>query len=155
MATRLRELPLPTYEGDAAGWAIAQAAALRDQRIDLLDWENLAEEIADVAGRERDKMESALRLVLSHMLKWEYQPMRRSRSWFNTVNEQRRRVTRQLRENPSLRHGLPKSILESYADAKGEASVDMDAHPRIFPAECPYSFDEIMTRPIEWDGELA
>ena len=155
MATRLREPDLPAYRDDAAGWASAQAVALRDRRVDLLDWENLAEEIADVAGRERDKMDSALRLVLSHLLKWEYQPERRSRSWFTTVNTQRRHVARQLRQNPSLKHDLPVSIAESYADARGEASVDMNTHPRIFPAECPYSFDEIMTRPIEWDGELA
>ncbi len=155
MATRLRDAPLPDYDADAAGWSEAQANALRGRRFDLLDWDNLAEEIADVARRERDKLEAALYLVMMHLLKWDHRSLRRSRSWHNTIAEQRRKVTRQLLENPSLRPRLPDLIAASYRDARGKAAVQTSMRIGDFPTDCPYSFDEIMTRPIEWNGEIA
>lgn len=155
MATKLREVPLPAYGSDAAGWAEAQAAALRERRIDLLDWDNLAEEIADVSGRERDKLESALATLLMHLLKWDHQPSRRGASWAITVAEQRRRIARGLTENSSLRPRVPDMVDHSYASGRNAAAIELQVSPKLFPSICPYSFDEIMTRPIEWDGELA
>lgn len=155
MATRLREPPLPEYEADAVGWAEAQAAALRARRVELLDWENLAEEIEGVARNERDHLESALRLVTMHLLKWENQSGRRSRSWWTTIANQRDRARKRLHENPSLRPRLSEIIEDAYRRARRDAADEMDMSAKLLPTECPYSFDEIMTRPIEWDGELA
>ena len=155
MATRLREPQLPDYEADGVGWAEAQAAALLARRVDLLDWENLAEEIADVGKHQREHLESALRLVVMHLLKWDHQSERRSRSWWTTIANQRHRATKRLRENPSLRPRLPEIIEDAYRTARLDAADEMDVPIKLLPHECPFSFDEIMTRPIEWDGELA
>jgi len=155
MATKLREPALPDYEADGVGWAEAQAAALLARRVDLLDWENLAEEIADVGKRERDTLESALRLVAMHLLKWDHQSERRSRSWWTTIANQRDGARKRLRENPSLRPRLAGIIEDAYRVARRDAANEMDIAIKSIPIECPYSFDEIMTRPIEWDGELA
>ena len=155
MATRLREPPLPDYEADGVGWAEAQAAALLARRVDLLDWENLAEEVADVARSERDKLQSALRLVIMHLLKWDHQAAKRSRSWWTTIANQRDHAGQRLAENPSLRPRLAAIIAAGYRTARRDAASEMDVSVASLPAECPYSFDEIMMRPIEWDGELA
>lgn len=155
MATKLRDAPLPDYETDVAGWAEGQAAALRERRIDALDWDNLAEEIADVSGRERDKIESAMVMLIAHLLKWDHQQSRRSLSWFLTVNEQRRRILRGFRDNPSMRPRASELTLDSYGGGRNEAARQMRILPKLLPADCPYSFDEIMTRPVEWDGEAA
>ena len=37
-----------------------------------------------------------MRVLLTHMLKWDHQPERTSRSWENTTTEQRDRTERQL-----------------------------------------------------------
>ncbi len=155
MATRLREPPLPEYETDAAGWAEAQAAALRERRVDRLDWENLAVEIADVSGRERDKIVSALRVLLLHLLKWDHQPARRSRSWWRSVAEQRGRIADGLDENPSLRPRVAWMIARAYRDARRDAAVEMRVFLDALPAECPYHFEEMINRPVEWNGEIA
>lgn len=68
------------YEDDIHAWAKEQAELLRASQLDRIDARNLAEEIADVGEREYDKLESALCVLLTHMLKWDYQPERRSRS---------------------------------------------------------------------------
>ena len=38
---------------------------------------------------EYDKLESALRVLMLHLLKWDHQPDMRSRSWTLSIREQR------------------------------------------------------------------
>ena len=87
------------YEDDAYTWALQQAALLRARQADRLDWINLAGEIANVANAEYDKLQAALLVVLQHLLKWDYQAKRRSRSWVLSVREHRRHVERSLRRH--------------------------------------------------------
>ena len=41
------------YERDYYSWAIGQSRALRDRKDSKLDWENLAEEVEDLAKDEK------------------------------------------------------------------------------------------------------
>jgi hypothetical protein len=43
--------------------------------------------------------------LLAHLLKWQYQPDRRDsdgKSWLRTIREQRRKIPKLIRDNPSL-----------------------------------------------------
>src|ERR687883_164807 len=80
------------YDRDLYSWAIEQAALLRAGRIAEADVLNIAEEIDDVGNEQYDKLESALRIILIHLLKWDHQPERRSRSWWASIRVQRRHV---------------------------------------------------------------
>ena len=76
------EAPARTeYERDFYSWLAEQAHLLRESRFDALDRENLAEEIESLGREQFNKLESALRVLLTHILKWDHQPRRRSRSW--------------------------------------------------------------------------
>lgn len=134
------------YERDLHAWAHEQARLLRAGRLDLIDAENLAEEIVDVGNREYDKLESALRVLLTHMLKWDHQKERRTRSWENTIHVQRRHALRQLRKNPSLKPHLDEAIAEAYDDARRLASSETDRDVERFPESCPYGWEEMMGR---------
>ena len=90
----------PLYERDLYAWSIDQARLLREGRLAEVDAENVAEEILDVGRNEYDKLESALRGLLMHVLKWDHQPDKRTRSWENTIRIQRRHALRQIEENP-------------------------------------------------------
>jgi len=57
---------------------------------------------------------SRLGVLLGHLLNWELQPERRSRSWWLSVREQRRAIARLLRENPSLEPKLPEALADGY-----------------------------------------
>ena len=48
------------YEADIAAWAEQQADALRRRAANEIDWENVAEEIEDVARRDRNRIYGAL-----------------------------------------------------------------------------------------------
>lgn len=73
-----------------------QARLLRAGKIDEIDTENIAEGILDVGKTEYRILESALTVLLTHMLNWDHQPERRSRSWESTIAEQRDQVDQQL-----------------------------------------------------------
>ena len=78
------------YDRDLYGWAVQQAALLRAGRITEADILNIAEEIDDVGNEQYDKLESAIRVILLHLLKWDHQSAKRSRSWHLSVAVQRR-----------------------------------------------------------------
>lgn len=147
--------PGPAYEDDLAAWSFHQAMLLRSGQLHLLDRAWIAEELEDVGSEQFDRWESALRLVLMHMLKWDHQPERRARSWTNSIAMHRRRAARQLKKNPSFQSRFGEVLVEAYEDARAETAVETDMPLRRFPAACSYSWDEIMTRPFDWPEDNA
>ncbi len=91
------------YEYDFYGWTELQAKALANRQVEALDWQNLREEIISLGKQEYRELVSRLTVLVGHLLKWEYQPDKRSRSWFLTIREQRRGIRRHLEGNPSLK----------------------------------------------------
>jgi predicted nucleic acid-binding Zn-ribbon protein len=140
-------------EADLYSWAMRQAELLRAGRLSEIDPAAIAEEIDDVGEEQYDKLESALRILMLHLLKWDNQPDRRTRSWTTSVREQRRRVLRQLRKNPGLKSRLDEALVEAYEDARDEASGETGMPVNAFPATRPYEFQEIMERPVVWPGD--
>jgi hypothetical protein len=127
-------------------WSQEQARLLKARRFGEIDADNIAEEILDVGSNEYDKLESALRVLLMHMLKWDHQPERRSRSWENTIGLQRDHALRQLRRNPGLKSRASEAVADAYSDARRLASTETDLDLDRFPAKCPYDWDAILHR---------
>jgi len=144
---------LVAKERDLYTWARQTAELLREGRLGDLDLAHVAEEIDDVGEEQYLRLESALRVLLHHLLKWDHQPGAHSRSWAITVREQRRRVERQLRKNPGLKGRLDEALADAYEDARDEAARETGLPTRTFPGVLPYVFAEIMERPIVWPGD--
>ena len=90
----------PSYDGDVVAWANEQARRLRAGEFHRLDIEHIADEIEDVGKSEQQELVNRVALLIAHLLKWHYQPGHRSRSWENTIREQRRRCQRRLKKTP-------------------------------------------------------
>ena len=132
------------YEEDVYTWAMRNAELIRQGRFDEIDVDHVAEEIESVGKSERRELENRLIVLLSHLLKWQYQPERRGRSWLATIKEQRRRVSSVLKTNPSLRPFLDEIIDEAYASARLVAVREAGLDETIFPEVCPFSFEDIL-----------
>jgi hypothetical protein len=132
------------YEQDVCAWSEQTAAALRDRRLDGVDWDAVAEEILDVSKRERSKLESALRQVLVHMLKWQFQPGKRTRSWELSIIEHRLRAKRVLEENPSLRRSAHVVVFYAYAIARVRAAKQTGIELDVFPEQCPFTLADVL-----------
>jgi len=133
------------YEHDAYAWALEQAGLLRAGKLEQLDLEHLAEEIESMGKSERRALVSQLARLLMHLLKWDHQPERRSRSWRLTIIDAQAKTTRLLNDNPSLKASLPELMNEAYGDARRAAAIETDSELHAFPEECMYGFDEAVT----------
>jgi len=141
------------YEHDLYSWAVEQAALLRAGRIAETDAKNIAEQLDDVGNEQYDKLESALKIILMHLLKWDHQPERRLRRWRSSILVHRRHVLKVLRKNPGLKPLVGEAVSEAYEVARIEAAGETELDEDTFPLECPYSYDELMQRPIAWPPE--
>ncbi|MBV9065206.1 MAG: DUF29 domain-containing protein [Methylobacteriaceae bacterium] len=152
MATPVRVPELSvSYADDLYSWTKQQASLLLSGRFSELDIEHIVEELIGVGNEQYDKLQSALTILLMHLLKWDYQPERRSRSWVLSIREHRRRVTRILNRNPGLKSELHLAMSEAYEDAADRAAGETDLPDHIFPEKNEYSWEAMMTRKIEWD----
>jgi len=138
------------YSADIAAWAVQQAGFLR-QRADAsrsghadnaLDWANLAEEIEDVGISQKREVRSRLRVICQHLLKWEYQPEHRSRSWQATIRTQRREVASVLEDSPSLRPYAAAELDEAFAAAREDAEAETGL--LHLPRECPWPIGQVL-----------
>ena len=102
--------PAARYGDDLYTWVQEQVALLRAGRLSEVDAANVAEELADVGSEQYEKLESALAVLTLHLLKWDFQPKRRSRSWEATIKEQRRRIMRVLKKNPGLKSLISEAV---------------------------------------------
>jgi hypothetical protein len=123
-----------------------QARLIREGRFDAVDRENLAEEIESLGREQFNKLESALRVLLLHILKWDHQPERRSRSWVLSIRQQRLEIEDVLGDNPGLRPRIAEAVARAYRKARIETAKETGIELDTFPETCPYSFDQITTR---------
>lgn len=140
----------PSYAHDFYSWTLAQAAALRAGSLRDLDLANLAEEIEDLGRQEFSQLAGAYRVILIHMLKWDHQPERRSRSWVTSIKTQQLDAAFVLQDNPGLKSRLGDAIERAYLGARVRAAGETGLPERTFPTACPYTLDEIMNRPFDW-----
>lgn len=142
------------YESDFYAWTQEQATLLRNQQWSQVDLANLIEEIESLGKQQRQELRSRLSVLIGHLLKWEYQPQRRSRSWLATLRIQRRDTVRLLKDNPSLKPYLDDALEEAYENAKDLAMGETDLPKQIFPLNCPYNLTEIL-EDCFYPGELS
>lgn len=129
------------YEDDFAAWCHEQAELVRLRRFAELDLPNIVEELVSMGNEQRHALESFYVVLIVHLLKWQLQPERRSRSWDLTITNARNQIERRERRNPSL-HAQAKAIVtEIYPDAVREAAKETGLDRSAFPGECPYTID--------------
>jgi hypothetical protein len=133
-----------TYDGDFCAWLEQQAALLRAGRFDRLDIENIAEELEGLSRSDKRALGSHLKIAILHLLKWQRQPDRRGSSWEISIRNARTAALDLIADSPSLRPLLPDMVRDAYARAVSEVAMEGDTPETAFPAECPYSLDQIL-----------
>ena len=131
------------YERDETAWLEAMSALAASGRYAEMDFQNLSEYLADMARRDRREVFSRLVVLLTHLLKWEHQPERRSGSWRGTIMEQRREL-RQLLDSGTLRNHAAVVLADAYAAARHQAAAETELPLDVFPAEGARGLDELL-----------
>jgi len=132
------------YEADFYAWTQEQAELLRSQQWSQIDLPNLVEEIESLGKQQRQELRNRLSVLLGHLLKWEYQPQRRSRSWLATLRIQRLDLAELLKDNPSLKPYFEDALRTAYLRGVELAVGETDLPGSTFTTDCPYSLTELL-----------
>jgi hypothetical protein len=136
-------MPSNLYETDFYAWTLKQSKLLKEGDLKNLDTINLAEEIESSGKQQQQELRNRLGVLIGHLLKWDYQPEKRSKSWRATIREQRREILRFIQENPSLKPYLEEAIAYAY-----ESGLDLVVHETPLdypdlPENCTYIPEQI------------
>jgi len=132
------------YDTDFYAWTQHQAALLRAEEFEAVDWNNLIEEIDSLGKSQRQEVRSRLTILIMHLLKLQYQPARRTRSWRTTISTQRADLEPLLTDNPTLRAHLALLIAEAYPIAVKKAAAETGLDKQTFPVECPWPAAQLL-----------
>ncbi len=132
------------HDHDFYAWTRHQSQLLRTGQFEELDVIHLIEEMEDMGGNIRRQLASRLEVLLMHLLKWKYQPNLSGKSWFLTIAEQRRRIAKLLRKNPSLQAELDETLADAYEDARYSAMLETGLNLETFPERCPFTLAQTL-----------
>jgi hypothetical protein len=137
------------YHADFYAWAQEQASLLRAGNLAAADIAHIAEEIESIGRTEKRELVNRLSVLTLHLLKYQYQPTRRSPSWQATICVQRRDLAAHMADNPSLKAVMPAGIKRAYDKTVIEAGAETDLLKSTFPQHCPGTFKD-MLNPDFW-----
>jgi aconitase A len=132
------------YEADETAWLDAMAVLVAEGRTSEFDLPNLQEYLESMAKRDRKEMTSRMRVLLAHLLKWEYQPDKRSKSWKLTILEQRNELEFDCTYSRTLRNHAEAELASVYAKAVIDAAYETGMEMSDFPAECPWTLEQLL-----------
>ena len=135
---------LTSIDDDFALWAAEQGALLRAGKFDRVDLENVIEELEDLGRSGKHEIRSRLEVLLTHLLKWHFQPDQQTNSWRATIREQRSRITDVLEESPSLRSLPGEALARAYVIGLNDAITQTGLPESAFPEACPYTIQQIL-----------
>ena len=130
---------------DFHAWLTRTARLLREHRWDELDAEQLADEVEDLGKSERRGVSSQLTRLLLHLLKWHYQPQRRSDSWLDAIADARLQLRLAIEDSPSLRAYPADQLASCYARARRSAARQTDLPIERYPEVCPFPIEDVLS----------
>jgi hypothetical protein len=141
-----RQFSRCAYQRDAYSWALEQARALRERRAADLDWDNLAEEVEDLARRDAQALQSNCEVLIEHLLKLTHanDSLRRRnlRLWRLHARNARRRIADLLAENPGLKTRVDELFARAWPYGRDEALIALRCDDSALPGSCPWTFEQ-------------
>ena len=138
-------LALPSlYNRDFNLWIEATAQLLREGRLRELDVANLLEEVESMGNSDKLALSSNLVVILLHLLKWQYQPNKRTRSWEKSIAEHRRRLDECFEISPSLKRYYLQTFDKCYQNARKQAKIETRLPLESFPVDSPFTPEQVL-----------
>jgi hypothetical protein len=135
------------YEADETAWLDAMAELVAQGRFAELDQIHLAEYLSDMAKRDRREVSSRPAQLLAHLLKWYFQPVKRTRSRERSIELQRQKL-QQILDSATLRNHAEDHLAEIYAKAIRLVIIDTGLPVEAFPPVRPFDWPQIESAPL-------
>lgn len=137
------------YDQDFSLWLTTIIEQIKQENWSEIDKFNLIEELETMGRSEKRELKNRLIVLLTHLLKWNYQINKRSPSWINTITEQRRQINFILEDSPSLKSFYLEIFPQCYnfarQDAAGETGLSINTFPfqPCFSPESVLNYEEL------------
>jgi|GEM_PF-82931 len=144
MPTQIKTL----YDQDFALWIETTVNQLKTGELQKIDVENLIEEIESLGKRDKRELENRLTTLFEHALKRCFVNLPECyRGWEISINRTQQKLSRILRDSPSLKNYLLEVYPICYQDAFHNVSKEYDAK---FPDVSPFTKDveDLLIRPF-------
>ncbi len=132
------------YEQDFNLWIEETINLLKNRQLEQIDYEHLIEEIEDMGGNRKDALESNLEQVIIHLLKWKYEPSKRTNSWQYSIAKHSTRLNKAFMKSPSLKPYFDEVLVPCYKTARMLASKQTDLPVTTFPTDLPFTKENIL-----------
>jgi hypothetical protein len=134
------------YKQDFFEWTQTTAAMIRAGKWYDIAPEALAEEVESLGARDYRELRRRLQRLVTHLLKWQYQPSRHQtgHSWRSTIRTQRQEIADLLEQSPSLRRTVSDALQARYALAREHASAQTRLPLATFPEPCPWTPEQVL-----------
>lgn len=141
------------YDTDFYAWTVEQSQLLKNRDFQHLDIINLMEEIESLGKQQRQELRNRLGVLMGHLLKWDYQPQKRSKSWRVTIREQRREILQLLKENPSLKSYLTEAIVLGHESGLDLVVKETPLDYKDLPPDPIYTLEQLLDSsfPVDLD----
>lgn len=133
------------YQTDYQAWVTETVKHLRAGNFAGLELDELIEEIESLGRSDRRGIVSQLTRLLLHLLKWQFQPQRRSDSWLDSITDARTQIELALADSPSLKPYPAEQLANSYQRARRQAAAQTNIEISVFPEVCPYAIELVLT----------
>jgi len=131
------------YEQDFYLWLMKNAELVRQGRFSEADARNIAEELECMGRSEKRELTGRPAVLLTHLLKWSFEPEKRTNSRKYSIVEQRRKIVELLNESPSLCREIELQFDYAYESALIKAAKETGMDTACFPQECPFSPEQV------------
>jgi len=132
------------YDQDFNLWIEQTVRQLQGGDLGGLDLEHLIEEIAEMGRNNKREVFSRLKVLLIHLLKWRYQPEKRTPSWLNTIDEQRDQLALILEDSPSLKPFFMEIFTDCYHKAIRGTVNETGLDKGVFPLHCLFTPEQVL-----------
>lgn len=133
------------YEQDFYTWTQTTAALIRAGTWSDIDPESLAEEVESLGASDKRTITSQLVRLLTHVLKWYYQPSHRQEghSWQDSISDARRMIALTIDDSPSLEAYPEARLAFAYRHARRSAQRETRLPLETFPEACPWTLEQL------------
>lgn len=136
------------YDRDYYQWILKNVQLLKEGHLNSIDAANIAEELESMGKHDKRQLLNRMIVLLTHLLKWHYQPEARSSGWKGTIMEQRRRMEQLLNDSHSLKPLLANQLSVAWKEGRNSASVETGQPITTYPEQCIWETDQILNP--EW-----
>jgi hypothetical protein len=130
---------------DEHAWYGKASEYINNNRVDMLNLEQLKDILESMARRDKHALYSNLLLLIHHLLKWQYQPQRNTGdSWIRTIVEQRSQIDLAIMDSKNLRKYLCENFSNVYAKARKHAAIECQLPLSTFPEVSPFTLQQVL-----------